>query len=147
MVDYSKSKIYKIVGGNKTYIGSTVLDLQYRFTSHTCGYRLWKQQKTNFTSSFLLFDEVGVENCSIELIEEFPCHSRKELNKREGECMELVECVNKQKAGRTKKEYHTHNIDKEKEDKKRYYLLNKDKFKTYSKEYYSKKKEKNNISS
>ena len=32
-----------------------------------------------------LFEEFGVENCKIVLIEEYPCQNRKQLEKRDGE--------------------------------------------------------------
>ena len=34
------------------------------------------------------FDEFGVENCKMVLIEECPCQNRKQLKKREGEYIE-----------------------------------------------------------
>ena len=39
-------------------------------------------------NSMKSFDEFGVENCKIVLIEEYPCQNRKQLEKTEGECVE-----------------------------------------------------------
>ena len=54
-----------------------------------------------------LFNEYGVENCKIELLEYFPCDTLQELERREGEHIRNNESVNKVVAGRTKQEsYH-----------------------------------------
>ena len=58
---------------------------------------------------FALFDEFGVENCKIELVEEYPCNSKSELEKREHYHIQLNTCVNKLIAGRSGKEYHIEN--------------------------------------
>ena len=55
--------------------------------------------------SFELFDEFGVENCIIRLIEQCPCSSRAELERREGQIQQEYECINKNVAGRTRTEY------------------------------------------
>jgi len=41
----------------------------------------------------------------IELIENFPCENKEQLNKREGEIIRSMDCVNKRIAGRTMPEY------------------------------------------
>ena len=49
------------------------------------------------------FDEFGVEHCKIVLIEEFPCQNKKQLEKREGECIENdKKCLSKRGVGRAK---------------------------------------------
>lgn len=58
-------------------------------------------------------------------MEEYACESRMHLNRREGDYIEKLDCVNKCIAGRTKKECG-----------KYYYEKNKDKSPDYSKEYY-----------
>ena len=103
MVDYSKSKIYKIEPINSedegdVYIGSTTKDtLAQRMTKHRCDYKYWKivnNQKT-YKCSYNLFEKYGLENCSIFLIEQFSCKSKDELRTREGFYIKTIKCINK----------------------------------------------------
>ena len=71
-----------------------------------------------------MFDEYGVQNCKIELIENYPCTSKEELFKREGFYILNNECVNKKIAGRSQKEY-----------KKQYNIDNKEYFKQYREDH------------
>ena len=85
---YSSGKIYKICDNsyNMCYFGSTVQKLTQRMTSHRKDYRQYKSgDKKKYTSAFAIFDEYGIDNCKIELVEVFPCNSKEELHKREGE--------------------------------------------------------------
>ena len=113
---YQKGKIYKItdVGYNKCYIGSTIEPLSNRMAKHRCHYKgHYKGLKQEFyMKCFELFNEFGLENCKIELIEEYPCNSRMELLRREGEYIKSIECVNKQIAGRTKQEWRYDNQER-----------------------------------
>ena len=154
MIDYSKTKIYKIQSnlGDKIYIGSTTKDyLSQRFQQHKYTFKYWKNGKGNKITSFDIFDEYGLENCQIVLIEEYPCTSKDAKNAREGHFIKLLDCVNKNIVGRTVKEYHEDNRDKRieqmkqydllhKEDKKKYYKANKEKISERSKERYLQKK-------
>jgi hypothetical protein len=63
----------------------------------------------NITSK-ILFEKY--DDVRIELIEEFPCENKMELNKREGHYIRTLECVNKLVAGRTKKEWREDNKEK-----------------------------------
>lgn len=162
--DYSKTKIYKIWSllGNKIYIGSTTKDyLSQRMTSHRYTYNKYKKTNKCFITSFILFDEYGIENCSIELLEAKHCNNIDEVKQLEGGYIRKLECVNKNIAGRTNKEYNKDNKDKlnihcakyyeeHKDDiqKKhnKYYEDNKAKIRLqqaiYQKEYYNKLREK-----
>jgi len=95
MPNYSDGKIYKISSPNcdKVYIGSTTLPLYKRFSCHL------SQSKLKSCKSYLLFD---FGNCSIELIENFPCESRIELYRREGEIQKTYKnlCNNNLSCGR-----------------------------------------------
>ena len=104
MPDYQKAKIYKIVDANEemVYVGSTVNTLVRRMAQHRACY---KKEKKYFTTSHDIFDKYGMENCKILLLENCPCNSKEELLKREGEFIRQLNCVNKQVAGRTRKEY------------------------------------------
>jgi hypothetical protein len=158
---YLKSKIYKITNTetNNFYIGSTYKDLNFRLTKHKGKYRAYKKGKENHVSVFKLFDS-GIDKCIIELIEDFPCETRKELCKREGEHIKnnnCDNCINKNIAGRTQKEYQKDNKEtlnkywKEYRIKNRekvnnymykYINNNRDKFNEYQRNYYYKNKDK-----
>jgi len=56
-----------------------------------------------------------------------PCDNKEELTKKEGEYIRSTDCINKQIAGRTQKEYREDNKEKVKEQRKEYYENNKDK--------------------
>jgi hypothetical protein len=106
------SKIYKLESdkGPKIYIGScySTKYLSNRMGNHREGYKKYKNNKANFCSSYLLFDEYGMENCKITLIENFKCENKKELMGREGYYILQNRdiCVNKSIPGRDKKEYY-----------------------------------------
>jgi hypothetical protein len=102
---YQNGKIYKIVdhGYNKCYIGSTYNTLSKRMSKHRESYQRFLDGKCYKTSSYNLFDEFGLDNCKIELIESYPCNNREELNAREGYLIIQTLCVNKVVVGRTKK--------------------------------------------
>lgn len=104
MVNYSNGKIYKIVptnGDDICYIGSTTKQyLSQRMDSHRTKYKNWqKNNKIEKASSVELFEKYGVENCKIVLIENFPCNTKDELEKREGEYIKTLNCINKRGAG------------------------------------------------
>jgi hypothetical protein len=131
---YEGGKIYKIVdsGNNKVYYGSTINKLNSRFKKHVKAYEYWKagELKTK-TSSFIIFDEFGVDNCMIELVLEYPCNSRTELTHKEGDYIRRNHCVNKLIAGRTNKQYRADNKEKIKQYIKQYRADNKEKLKQY----------------
>ena len=131
MPDYQLGKIYKIWNNTYTscYIGSTVEPLSKRMTKHRSDYKRWRQGVSTFVTSFKLFDDYGIENCKIELVENFPCNSREELLSREGYHQRVSECINRIIAGRTHKQYREDSKDKLKEYAKEYYKQNIDKVK------------------
>lgn len=134
MSEYSNSKIYKISDANSemVYIGSTTMPLKWRMACHKSTYL----KHPNKLSVHKIFNKYGFQNCKIELVEEHPCENRKQLEKREGEIMKSMLCVNKCIAGKNQKE-------NKKEYFKEYYISNKDKLLNYAKQLYQKKKEEN----
>lgn len=131
MADYQQGKIYKMFVGDVVYIGSTTQPLVNRLSDHKSEYKRWTNGKsTNCYSNFELY-KLGVPK--IELIELFPCNIRKELEMREGHFIKEMNCINKNIAGRTRKE----SIDayRNKEEVK-------EKQKLYMKAYYEANKEK-----
>jgi len=132
MPDYNNGKIYKLWSpeGDDIYIGSTVNSLARRKAGHKRSYITGKPY-----SSKILFEKY--EDIRIELIEEFSCENKMELDKREGHYIRTLECVNKRVAGRTKKEYRHDN----KEEIKEYLEKNKEKIKEQKQEWYEKNNE------
>ena len=140
---YQNAKIYKItdIAYTKCYIGSTCEELSMRMARHRAGYKHFLISGKRYIRAYDLFNEYGVENCKIELMEYYNCDSLQELRKREGEHIKNNECVNKYVAGRTYKEYREDNIDIIKEYEKDYYQNNKDKIKEYRETHKDKIKE------
>jgi adenylate kinase family enzyme len=136
MVNYANSKVYKIwsTQNNKIYVGSTTKQyLSQRMDVHRSQYKRWKDGKFNNITSFLIFDECGLENCFIELLEAKECKSKDELHQLEGKYIRELECVNKIIAGRTKKEYHADHKEIISEYQKQYHEVNKEKLSEYRK--------------
>lgn len=108
MINYGNGKVYKIwsLNGDKIYIGSTTKDyLCERMSAHRRRYRCWVKDKQHYMSSFDLFEEYGLDNCQIELLEAKVCTTRDELHQLEGKYIRELSCVNKLIAGRTLQEY------------------------------------------
>ena len=104
---YYLGKIYKIYSerSNDIYIGSTCATLEKRFSTHLSHFKY----KSNNLSVHKILEQ---GECIIELIEDYPCDSRKELERREGWYQLTMDCINKNIAGRTPKEYQTDNKEK-----------------------------------
>ena len=86
MVNYQNTKIYKIEShlGPKIYIGSTTKQyLSQRMDTHRGNYKQWKKGNGGNVSSYILFDEYGLENCNILLLESYPCNSKDEKAAKE----------------------------------------------------------------
>ena len=118
---YHNSKIYQItdIGYNKCYIGSTCEELSMRMARHRAHFKQFLRDGNHkHIRSYDLFNEYGIENCKIELIEYYKCHTLQELRRKEGQHIKKTDCVNKIVAGRTYKEYYEDNKDKISEGKK-----------------------------
>ena len=140
---YGNGKIYKIVDNAYTecYIGSTIMALSSRMALHRRDYKQYKAGHAGYVSSYELFDLCGIENCKIELIEDYPCESREQLAKREGYYIMQEKCINKVVAGRTEKEWRDGRREQKKEYDKNYRETNKEKKKATDKAYYEANKE------
>jgi len=137
-IDYKNSKVYKIwsPNGDKIYVGSTTkIMLCQRMTAHRYKYQEWKKTAKVDTTSYLLFDEYGLNNCFIELLEAKECSSKDELHKLEGKYIRELNCVNKIILGRTKKEYREDNKEKIDEYQKTYQEANKEQILEKCKQY------------
>ena len=122
MPDYQKGKIYRIWDNNynKCYIGSTTEELAKRMTKHRDKYRQYLQKNSYNNTAFRLFDEFGIENCKIELLELFPCNSKSELEAREGQHIRNEDCVNRKIMGRSRQDYYKENYEHIQTQKKEY---------------------------
>jgi Uri superfamily endonuclease len=138
MTDYQKAKIYKIVDVNEemVYVGSTVNTLAKRMAHHRADYK-----RQHFITSHLIFNKYGIENCKILLLENYPCNSKDELNKREGEIIRELDCVNKVLPNQTDEEWRKKNKDVLAEKSKEYRKNNQEQIKEIKKIYYEKNKE------
>ena len=140
---YENGKIYKIVdvGYNKCYIGSTCERLSQRMTRHRSYYFKFLKDKKIKLSSSRLFDEYGLDNCKIELVEEYPCNNKEELLRREGQHIASMDCVNRCVAGRTPKEYQENFKEERRKNFKDWYERNKDEKLEKGKKYREEHKE------
>ena len=143
---YHNAKIYRIicVDTNKQYIGSTFRNLEERLQKHKKDKKQYIDGKSyaHNCASYQLLD-----NCYIELIEQYKCETGQELKTREQYYIESNECVNIQRAKgignqEYQKEYQLKNKEKIKARKKEYNEKNKEKIKAQTKEYNEKNKDK-----
>ena len=110
-MDYKNGKIYTIRSyqTDDIYVGSTLQTLTKRLSKHKASFKMWKNDTHHYTSSY---DIIKYGDAYIELIELFPCNSKMELGRREGELIRSMDCVNKRIEGRTKQEWVDENKDK-----------------------------------
>ena len=102
--NYQNGKIYTVRSRSRPeliYVGSTTRRLSERFYKHT--------HYCNRCSSKQIID---IGDAYIELYELFPSNSKIELERREGEIIRSMECVNNNIAGRTYEEYCRDNAEK-----------------------------------
>ena len=135
MPDYSKGKIYTIrcLNDPNVYVGSTIQSLSVRMGGHRKAYA---RNKVLGLNKDIVID---INDWKIELYELYPCLTKLELHRKEGQIIREIGTLNKSIAGRTYKEYCTDNADKIKENDKQYYIKNADKIKQDNREYNIKK--------
>ena len=123
---YANGQIYAIRSHQTEliYIGSTCQPLHKRFYEH--------KRTKKYCSSIEI---ICYEDAYIELIEDFSCNSRKELNRREGQHIRNTDCVNKLIAGRTKQEWNDDNKDKIAKQRREYIEANRNTINQTRKEY------------
>ena len=97
-------RIYKLEGGDKFYIGSTTQDIKKRFKNHKSKSK--EPHRLN-TPLYKWFNEIGWENITVTIIEEFNAE-KQEILKREDELIRLhidnENCLNCNKVKITKDE-------------------------------------------
>jgi len=142
MVNYQNGKIYKIesLEGKCMYIGSTCQKLCVRMAGHRAS---MKKNRGTTSKEVLKYTDA-----KIYLIENYPCDSKEELLRKEGEYIRKLDCVNTTVAGRTDKEYYNDTKDNKRaqwladnKDKIQKYLNdNKDKIREQNKRRYAEKR-------
>jgi hypothetical protein len=142
MSDYSQGKIYILKSKNTedVYIGSTKYTLEERFHTHMVNYYKWLRKK-GYCSSIEIIKH---GEPYIELLELYPCNTKKELRLKEGEYQRMIDSVNIRIEGRTKKEWVEDNKEHIKEQSKEYHSRPEVKKRTNEryKKYYEDNKEK-----
>ena len=130
---YQHGKIYKLTSSETTdiYIGSTTKPLCKRLQKHKCDYKGYREGRDDF-HYVTSFDLVKYVNCTIEIIKEYPCDNKHELEREEGMYQRKMKCVNMRIAGRTDKEYRDDNKELRNENQKIYYKNNLEKYKKKS---------------
>ena len=138
---YQQGKIYVLHSSEtkKCYIGSTYLTLNERLRKHRNDYSSWVLGNRGYVTSFEI---LRFYDCKIELIADYPCNSKEELEKEEGKYQCSKECVNRNIAGRTPKEYYEEHKERIDAYRKQWFDENKEHVKKYKAEYYLKNKEK-----
>lgn len=140
---YDNGKIYSIRSHqtDKYYIGSSCVDLCKRLYCHRLQYKNFLNDKNAYVSSFEI---IKYDDHYIEVIEDFPCNSKRELEKREGELQrqyknDIVNHVYAHNTPEQYKEYHKQYNDKHKkqiaEYCKQYNDEHKEQLAEYSKQY------------
>jgi hypothetical protein len=141
-IDYQQGKIYTIRSPqtDEFYIGSTTQLLSKRFYGHKKNYASYQGGKFNYVTSFKILQH---DDAYIELYELYPCTCKAELLRREGQLQRENKdnCVNKNIAGRTDREYREDNNDKIREHKKIFYEENKEKINIQKKKFYEENKD------
>ena len=134
MPNYEQGKIYAIRSHltDEIYIGSTTQSLSQRFGGH---------KRSKDTTSVKL---LSLGDAYIELIENYPCKNKEELNRREGQLQRehLEKIVNRKIEGRSKAEYWKENKEKFASQKAVYRAENKEEIVEKKAEYYQENKEK-----
>ena len=139
--DFNNGKIYIIRNSinDLTYIGSTCQSLSQRMVQHR------KDMNIQWCQNFKLYQamrELDKNNFYIELLENYPCNTRDELNKKEGEYIrEYQSKLNKQVAGRSQEQYRRDIREQLAIRKKEEYQRNKEQYKKTGSEYREKNKE------
>ena len=126
---YNNGKIYRLVNSvdNEFYVGSTCLTLCKRLYRHKTDAKRRPNVKI-----YSHLNTIGFENVKIVLIEEYPCNSKMELERKERYWIEqLKPTLNQKIPTRTQKEYRDANPEKIRESNANYQAKNREKLRKY----------------
>ena len=152
MPDYKFGKLYIITSEKHKllYVGSTAQKyISTRIQGHLGQYKHGIKHGIKKCKSIKLLE---CDDYEYKLLKDFPCSNIQQLKREEGSWIlhykeqSDYECVNKNIAGRTRKEWYDDNRDKiaekKKEQDKKRYEKNRDKILEQKKEYYKNNKDK-----
>ena len=138
---YNRGKIYAIRSHQtkNVYIGSSIDRLSNRLACHKKNLKMYINGRYHYTTSYEI---VKFEDCYIELIEDYKCNNKMELNRREGQVIrETLNCVNKNIAGRTNAEYYNDNRETRIAQMKQYQQDNREALSIKAKQYHQDNRE------
>jgi len=117
--------VYKIISNqtDKCYVGSTINNINERFSKHKSKYKMYLNEKYHYVTSFEI---MKYDDAKIILIDEIEFEIKKELHELEGKYIRELNCVNRCISGRTNKEWIEDNKEHLKEQTKIYREKNKD---------------------
>lgn len=123
--------------GSIFYNGSTCCSLEERFSEHK---RSMKREREKQRPLYEHMTKIGIENCQIQLFENFACSSKDELREREGEITRKLiddgyEMKNVLIAGRSYEEFKIEERQRHLDAKKREYVRHRNKYLERSKLY------------
>ena len=111
MTDYAAGKIYAVRCADDPdlcYVGSTVRPLTRRMDCHRSA------AKRNARSDLgAEMRRCGPQRFYIELLEDYPCGSREELERKEGEWAQQIATLNKRTPGQTRPEWKAANHEED----------------------------------
>ena len=139
--NYQNGKIYCIRNNidDDIYVGSTTQPLSKRMAWHR---QSTKKEAKKHYKLYQKMNEVGIDNFYIELFEKYPCDSKEELFRKEGEVMrELKPILNSKIQGRTLEEWLDDNKEYLTQERKNRYERNKDQILEKKKEYWKEKRD------
>jgi hypothetical protein len=112
---YDNGKIYKLqCNDGHFYIGSTTSLLKYRKRGHVLDSAKYPERKI-----YNHINKIGWENVKIQLVEDYPCDSRKELIEREDYYIKKEKEINNQLCLNFNRSYVP--LEEKKENMKKYY--------------------------
>lgn len=137
---YSNGKIYRLVNNvdDEIYVGSTIQPLAKRKGGHQV-----TAKRKPLQNVYSHLSKIGWENVEIVLIENYPCNSKDELERRERYWIdELKPSLNKVVPTRTSTEWYDENKDTIKAKNKAYRETHKQEIAEQKKQYREDNKEK-----
>jgi hypothetical protein len=145
MRNYSKGLIYQLrnkedIDELNTYIGSTT---NFRKRKNQHKYDCCNMESSNYNYKLYQFirENGGWENWVMEWIEDYPCNSKRELERREGEITKEKQRLNVKIIGRTIKDWYEENKEEINKKKKDYRDKHKEIINKQVREYHDKHKE------
>jgi hypothetical protein len=132
---YKTGKIYTIRNKNddtQVYVGSTIQSLGCRMSKHKHD---GNTERCKGWSLYRIIDN-NWDDWELTLFALYPCNSKAELCRREGEVIREIGTLNQRIAGRTIKERYVEDKAKIAGKMKEYYIRKQDEIKKQKKDYY-----------